>query len=211
MDGQRACLSCTWWIFWVHNMQLLGYKIMYADAPIDGSALSDKVREAVARLWGGKAAECWCLELLKVGIAAMLFKLHNGLHCCLAFRYQSLWLEESWSSLTRMGMGAIQSITSVLFCSVPGKVLPVLLKQICNQLLKLQTWIVKVQDSFLVNQQLAFVIMEFQQGMPVLISRYMMYCLVRHSGTARIIGPLTGLYSRTESAIKWAYPASFFL
>lgn len=39
-------------------MQLLGYKMMYADAPIDGSTLSDKVRGAVARLLGGKAAEC---------------------------------------------------------------------------------------------------------------------------------------------------------
>ena len=90
--GPSTLSSCSRWILPPSGkLRTAGLQTLDADPPIDENAPSiGDVKEAVAKLRGGKAAAGICnmsAELLKAGGEAMTRGLHAVLTaCCMAFR-----------------------------------------------------------------------------------------------------------------------------
>ena len=126
------------------QLQTTGLQVMDADPPINQAAPSfDGVKEAVARLRGGKAAgTCISVELLKDGGKAMT----QGLRAVLTVVWHSGTIPPDWkrglvTSIWK-GRGDHQGCSNyrrITLLSVPGKVLThLLLMQIRSYLLKYQ-------------------------------------------------------------------------
>ncbi|KAG0725535.1 Alpha-N-acetylglucosaminidase [Chionoecetes opilio] len=206
-----------------------------ADPPIDETAPSlDEVREAVAKLRGGKAAGVCKIsaELLKAGREAMI----RGLHAVLTAVWQSGTIPPDWKRGLVVpiwkGKGDRQDCNnyrSITLLSVPGKVLAhLLLMWIRNHLVKHQR---PQQSGFTpgkstTDRSLALRVLverrhEFRQGMLAAyvdlkkafdsVHRESLWDLLRLRGIpARTIGLMTGLYSGTESAVKCGAGVSSF-
>ncbi|KAG0693436.1 Transposon TX1 uncharacterized protein [Chionoecetes opilio] len=127
------------------QLHTTGLQAVDADPPIDETAPSlDEVREAVAKLRGGKAAGVCNIsaELLKAGGEAMI----HGLHAVLTAVWQSGTIPPDWKRGLVVpiwkGKGDRQDCNNyrgITLLSVPGKVLAhLLLTRICSHLVKHQ-------------------------------------------------------------------------
>ncbi|KAG0720560.1 Nucleotide exchange factor SIL1 [Chionoecetes opilio] len=127
------------------QLHTTGLQAVDADPPIDETAPSlDEVREAVAKLKGGKAAGVCNIsaELLKAGSEAMF----HGLHAVLTAMWQSGTIPPDWKRGLVVpiwkGKGDRQDCNnyrSITLLSVPGKVLAhLLLTRIRSHLVKHQ-------------------------------------------------------------------------
>ncbi|MEL6802745.1 MAG: reverse transcriptase domain-containing protein, partial [Bacteroidota bacterium] len=240
MDGQR-----TRWAEYFEQLYTVdppseqlrtdGLRAVDADPPIDEAPPSlDEVREAVARLRGGKAAGVCSIsaELLKAGGEAVT----RGLHAVLTAVWQSGTIPPDWKRGLVVpiwkGKGDRQDCNNyrgITLLSVPGKVFAhLLLMRIRSQLLKLQrpeqsgfTPGKSTTDRILALRVLVERRREFRQGMLAAyvdlkkafdsVHREALWDLLRLRGIpARIIDLLTGLYSGTESAVKCGGGASGF-
>ncbi|KAG0711023.1 Iron-sulfur protein NUBPL [Chionoecetes opilio] len=206
-----------------------------ADPPIDETAPSlDEVREAVAKLRGGKAAGVCNIsaELLKAGGEAMI----RGLHAVLTAVWQSGTIPPDWKRGLVVpiwkGKGDRQDCNNyrgITLLSVPGKVLAhLLLTRIRSHLVKHQrpqqsgfTPGKSTTDRILALRVLVERRREFRQGMLAAyvdlkkafdsVHRESLWDLLRLQGIpARTIGLITGLYSGTESAVKCGAGVSSF-
>ncbi|KAG0723422.1 Transposon TX1 uncharacterized protein [Chionoecetes opilio] len=241
MDGQMA----RWAEYFGHlftvdppteQLHTTGLQAVDADPPIDESAPSlDEVREAVAKLRGGKAAGVCNIsaELLKAGGEAMI----HGLHAVLTAVWQSGTIPPDWKRGLVVpiwkGKGDRQDCNNyrgITLLSVPGKVLAhLLLTRIRSHLVKHQrpqqsgfTPGKSTTDRILALRVLVERRREFRQGMLAAyvdlkkafdsVHRESLWDLLRLRGIpARTIGLITGLYSGTESAVKCrAGVSSFF-
>ena len=221
----------------IEQLRTDGLRVVDADPPINETAPSlDEVREAVARLRGGKAPGVCNIsaELLKSGGEAMI----RGLHAVLTAVWQSGTIPPDWKRGLVVpiwkGKGDRQDCNNyrgITLLSVPGKVLAhLLLMRIRNQLLMYQrpeqsgfTPGKSTTDRILALRVLVERRREFRQGMLAAyvdlkkafdsVHREALWDLLRLRGIpARIIDLLTGLYSGTESAVKCggAGVSSFF-
>ncbi|KAG0713587.1 hypothetical protein GWK47_015881 [Chionoecetes opilio] len=140
------------------QLHTTGLQAMDGDPPIDETAPSlDDVREAVAKLKGGKAAGVCNIsaELLKAGVEAMI----RGLHAVLTAVWQSRTIPPDWKRGLVVpiwkGKGDCQDCNNyrgITLLSVPGKVLAHLL------LTRIRSHLVSIRDqsslgSRLVSQQ----------------------------------------------------------
>ncbi|KAG0720925.1 LINE-1 retrotransposable element ORF2 protein [Chionoecetes opilio] len=194
----------------------------------------DEVREAVAKLRGGKAAGVCNIsaELLKAGGEAMI----RGLHAVLAAVWQSGTIPPDWKRGLVVpiwkGKGDRQDCNNyrgITLLSVPGKVLAhLLLTRIRSHLLKHQrpqqsgfTPGKSTTDRILALRVLVERRHEFRQGMLAAyvdlkkafdsVHRESLWDLLRLRGIpARTIGLITGLYSGTESVVKCGAGVSGF-
>ena len=240
MDGQRAR-----WAEYFEQLYMVdppsrqltttGLETLETDPPIDETPPSlDEVREAVARLRGGKAPGVCNIsaELLKAGGEAMI----HGLHAVLTAVWQSGTIPPDWKRGLVVpiwkGKGDRQDCNNyrgITLLSVPGKVLAhLLLTRMRSQLLKLQrpeqsgfTPGKSTTDRILALRVLVERRREFRQGMLAAyvdlkkafdsVHREALWELLRLRGIpARIIGLLTGLYTGTESAVKFGGGVSSF-
>lgn len=240
MDGQRARWAEYFEQLYMADppngqLPVAGLQMAEADPPIDEAPPSlDEVREAVARLRGGKAPGVCNIsaELLKAGGEAMT----RGLHAVLTAVWQSGTFPPDWTRGLVIpiwkGKGDRQDCNNyrgITLLSVPGKVLAhLLLMRIRGQLLKLQrpeqsgfTPGKSTTDRILALRVLVERRREFRQGMLAAyvdlkkafdsVHREALWDLLRLRGIpARIIGLLTGLYSGTESAVKCGGGTSCF-
>ena len=99
------------------QLQTAGLQTLNADPPIDVTAPSiDDVKEAVAKLRGGKAAGICNIseELLKAGGEAMI----RGLHAVFTAVWHSgtitLAGRRGWSSLSGRGKGSVNNATTTV-------------------------------------------------------------------------------------------------
>ena len=209
------------------QLQTTGLPVMDANPPIDEAAPSlEEVKEAVARLRGGKAAGICNIsaELLKAGGEAMT----RGLHAVLTAVWHSGTIPPDWKRGLVVpiwkGKGDRQDCNNyrgITLLSVPGKVLAhLLLMRIRSHLLKYQrpeqsgfTPGKSTTDRILALRVLVERRLEFRQGLLAAyvdlkkafdsVHREALWDLLRLRGIpARIIGLLTGLYTGTESAVK---------
>ncbi|KAG0716601.1 LINE-1 reverse transcriptase [Chionoecetes opilio] len=217
------------------QLHTTGLQAVDADPPIDETAPSlDEVREAVAKLKGGKAADVCNIsaELLKAGGEAMI----RGLHAVLTAVWQSGTIPPDWKRRLVVpiwkGKGDSQDCNNyrgITLLSVPGKVLAhLLLTRIRSHLVKHQR---PQQSGFMPGKSttdriLALRVLverrrEFRQGMLAAyvdlkkafdsVHRESLWDLLRLRGIpARTIGLITGLYSGTESAVKCGAGVSSF-
>ncbi|KAG0723224.1 putative protein in type-1 retrotransposable element R1DM [Chionoecetes opilio] len=217
------------------QLHTTGLQAVDADPPIDETAPSlDKVREAVAKLKGGKAAGVCNIsaELLKAGGEAMI----RGLHAVLTAVWQSGTIPPDWKRGLVVpiwkGKGDRQDCNNyrgITLLSVPGKVLAhLLLTRIRSHLVKHQrpqqsgfTPGKSTTDRILALRVLVERRREFRQGMLAAyvdlkkafdsVHRESLWDLLRLRGIpARTIGLITGLYSGTESAVKCGAGVSSF-
>ncbi|KAG0723026.1 LINE-1 retrotransposable element ORF2 protein [Chionoecetes opilio] len=217
------------------QLHTTGLQSVDADPPIDETAPSlDEVREAVAKLRGGKAAGVCNIsaELLKAGGEAMI----RGLHAALTAVWQSGTIPPDWKRGLVVpiwkGKGDRQDCNNyrgITLLSVPGKVLAhLLLTRIHSHLLKHQrpqqsgfTPGKSTTDRILALRVLVERRREFRQGMLAAyvdlkkafdsVHRESLWDLLRLRGIpARTIGLITGLYSGTESAVKCGAGVSSF-
>ena len=240
MDGQRAR-----WAEYFEQLYMVdppsrqltttGLETLEADPPIDETPPSlDEVREAVARLRGGKAPGVCNIsaELLKAGGEAMI----HGLHAVLTAVWQSGTIPPDWKRGLVVpiwkGKGDRQDCNNyrgITLLSVPGKVLAhLLLTRMRSQLLKLQrpeqsgfTPGKSTTDRILALRVLVERRREFRQGFLAAyvdlkkafdsVHRESLWNVLRLRGVpAGIIGLITGLYSGTESAVKYGGNVSSF-
>ena len=209
------------------QLRTAGLQTLDADPPIDETAPSiGDVKEAVAKLRGGKAAGICNIsaELLKAGGEAMI----RGLHAVLTAVWHSGTIPPDWKKGLVVpiwkGKGDRQDCNNyrgITLLSVPGKVLAhLLLTRIRTHLLKYQrpeqsgfTPGKSTTDRILALRVLVERRREFRQGMLAAyvdlkkafdsVHRETLWDLLRLRGIpARIIGLLTGLYSGTVSAVK---------
>ena len=240
MDGQRARWAEYFEQLYMADppsgqLPVAGLQMAEANPPIDEAPPSlDEVREAVARLRGGKAPGVCNIsaELLKAGGEAMT----RGLHAVLTAVWQSGTIPPDWKRGLVVpiwkGKGDRQDCNNyrgITLLSVPGKVLAhLLLMRIRGHLLKLQrpeqsgfTPGKSTTDRILALRVLVERRREFRQGMLASyvdlkkafdsVHREALWDLLRLRGIpARIIGLLTGLYSGTESAVKCGGGVSCF-
>ncbi|KAG0730184.1 LINE-1 retrotransposable element ORF2 protein [Chionoecetes opilio] len=217
------------------QLHTTGLQAVDADPPIDETAPSlDEVREAVAKLRGGKAAGVCNIsaELLKAGGEAMI----RGLHAVLTAVWQSGTIPPDWKRGLVVpiwkGKGDRQDCNNyrgITLLNVPGKVLVhLLLTRIRSHLVKHQrpqqsgfTPGKSTTDRILVLRVLVERRREFRQGMLAAyvdlkkafdsVHRESLWDLLRLRGIpARTIGLITGLYSGTESAVKCGAGVSSF-
>ena len=217
------------------QLQLAGLRTLVADPPIDVAVPSlAEVREAVAKLRGGKAPGVCniSVELLKGGGDAMI----RGLHAVLTAVWHSGDIPPDWKrglvvpiwkgKGSRQDCGNYRGITLL---SVPGKVLAhLLLMRIRGHLLKHQrpeqsgfTPGKSTTDRILALRVLVERRREFRQGFLAAfvdlkkafdsVHRESLWDLLRLRGIpAAILDLLTGLYSGTESAVKCGGGVSSF-
>ena len=208
---------------------------MDADPPINEAAPSiDEVKEAVAKLRGGKAGGICKIraELLKARVKAVT----RGLHAVLTAVWHSGTIPPDWKRGLVIpiwkGKGDHQDCNNyrrIMLLSIPGKVfVHLLLMQVHSHLLKYQR---PEQSGFIpgnstTDRILALRVLverrcEFRQGMLTAyvnlkkafdsVHREALWDLLRLRGIpARIIGFLSGLYSGTESAVKCGGDMSSF-
>ncbi|KAG0727434.1 LINE-1 reverse transcriptase [Chionoecetes opilio] len=217
------------------QLHTTGLQAVDADPPIDESAPSlDEVREAVAKLRGGKAAGVCNIsaELLKAVGEAMI----HGLHAVLTAVWQSGTIPPDWKRGLVVpiwkGKGDRQDCNNyrgITLLSVPGKVLAhLLLTRIRSHLVKHQrpqqsgfTPGKSTTDRILALRVLVERRREFRQGMLAAyvdlkkafdsVHRESLWDLLRFRGIpAGTIGLITGLYSGTESAVKCGAGVSGF-
>ncbi|KAG0720902.1 Transposon TX1 uncharacterized protein [Chionoecetes opilio] len=181
------------------QLHTTGLQAVDADPPIDETAPSlDEVREAVAKLKGGKAAGVCNIsaELLKAGGEAMI----RGLHAVLTAVWQSGTIPPDWKRGLVVpiwkGKGDRQDCNNyrgITLLSVPGKVLAhLLLTRIRSHLVKHQrpqqsgfTPGKSTTDRILALRVLWNADVSFDRGclQPMLISRRRLtQCIVSHSG-----------------------------
>ena len=217
------------------QLQLAGLQTLAADPPIDVAAPSlAEVREAVAKLKGGKAPGVCniSVELLKGGGEAMI----RGLHAVLTAVWHSGIVPPDWKrglvipifkgKGSRQDCGNYRGITLL---SVPGKVLAhLLLMRVRGHLLEHQR---PEQSGFTpgkstIDRILALRVLverrrEFRQGFLAAyvdlkkafdsVHREALWDLLRFRGIpAAILDLLVGLYAGTESAVKCGGGVSSF-
>ncbi|KAG0728096.1 putative protein in type-1 retrotransposable element R1DM [Chionoecetes opilio] len=217
------------------QLHTTGLQAVDADPPIDETAPSlDEVREAVAKLRGGKASGVCNIsaELLKAGGEAII----RGLHAVLTAVWQSGTIPPDWKRGLVVpiwkGKGDRQDCNNyrgITLLSLPGKVLAhLLLTRIRSHLVKHQrpqqsgfTPDKSTTDRILALRVLVERRREFRQGMLAAyvdlkkafdsVHRESLWDLLRLRGIpARTIGLITGLYSGTESAVKCGAGVSSF-
>merc|ERR1712035_27581 len=233
MDGQRARWAEYFGQLYMAEppsrpLSAAGVEIATADPPVDEAPPSlAEVREAVNKLKGRKAAGICNIsaEMLKAGGEAMI----HGLHAVLSAVWQSGTIPPDWKRGLVVpiwkGKGCQQDCNNyrgITLLSVPGKVFAhLLLMRVRSQLLKYQrpeqsgfTPGKSTTDRILALRVLVERRLEFRQG---LLAAYVglkkAFDLVHHEVwgrhlrlrviPARIIDLMTGLYSGTESAVKW--------
>ena len=217
------------------QLPLAGVQIAAADPPLDETPPSlAKVREAVRKLKGGKAAGVCNIsaEMLKAGGEAMI----HGLHAVLTAVWQTGTIPPDWKRGLVVpiwkGKGDRQDCNNyrgITLLSVPGKVLAhLLMTRVRAHLLKFQrpeqsgfTPGKSTTDQILALRVLVERRLQFRQGLLAAyvdlkkafdsVHRETLWELLRVRGIpARIIDLITGLYSGTESAVKCGGGTSSF-
>ena len=217
------------------QLQLAGLQTLVADPPIGEAAPSlAEVKEAVARLKGGKAPGVCniSVELLKGGGDAMT----RGLHAVLTAVWHSGIVPPDWKRGLVVpiwkGKGSRQvcgNYRGITLLSVPGKVLAhLLLMRVRGHLLEHQrpeqsgfTPGKSTTDRILALRVLVERRREFRQGFFAAyvdlkkafdsVHREALWDLLRFRGIpAAILDLLVGLYAGTESAVKYGGGVSSF-